>query len=403
MSVNDDNIPAIEVQASDKHMLGMPLADFLARYWQKHALLIRAAMPDFALPLEPEDLAGLSCEPGTLSRLVRHQRKADHWDVRHGPFDEEAFASLPEQDWSLLVQDVDKWDADVAALLEHFAFMPSWRVDDIMVSYATPGGGVGPHVDQYDVFLLQGKGRRRWAINSDRDLLPEHRDDGDLKLLRHFEPDHDWLLQPGDMLYLPPGVAHHGTAEDACMTFSVGMRAPAISEMLVDCADFRAERLPESLRYGDRDLTAADHDPGLIDPVTLDRVSQALGGLATDMSRDALGLWFGSFITRYRAAQVPAPPDRKINDQQLQQALARGAMLLRNPWARLAWMPRGHTAILFTSGESLPCPPDLARALCRHRYLQLERQPGGGDLEALRQLINQGYLRLSAAGVSADG
>lgn len=398
-----DKPPAIEVTGSPEQPLGMPVADFLRVYWQKHPLLIRAALPDFSLPLQPEDLAGLACEESALSRLVRYNRQANAWELRHGPLDEDDFAALPEHDWTLLVEDVDKWDADVAQLLDTFNFMPSWRIDDIMVSYAVAGGGVGAHIDQYDVFLLQGMGPRRWGIDIDTATARDYRKDTEMSLLSGFSPSHEWVLQPGDMLYLPPGVAHEGVAENACMTFSIGMRAPALGEMLIDCAEYRAERLPQSLRYTDADLSPADADPGLIDSLTLDRLARTLGPMAQDMSRDALGLWFGNFITRYRSAQQPAPPNQTITRAMLEKSLRNGAMLLRHPWTRLAWLPRGQSAILFASGESMPCPAALASSLCRQRYLQLDDAPDAETLDVLTELINAGHLHLSAEGVSADG
>src|SRR3546814_488027 len=204
----------------------MPAADFLRDYWQKKPLLIRNALPGFVSPIEPEDLAGLACEDAALSRLVRHDRERDAWTVRHGPFREEEFPGLGDRDWTLLVQDVDKWDADIAALLPKFDFLPRWRIDDVMVSFAATGGSVGAHVDQYDVFLLQALGHRRWQVDT-RDDPPLHfRKDAEIRLLQRFTPSHDWVLAPGDMLYLPPGVPHHGVAEDPCLTFSIGMRAP---------------------------------------------------------------------------------------------------------------------------------------------------------------------------------
>ena len=158
------NALPIEVRGSDGQMLGMPPARFLRDYWQKRPLLVRDAFPGFASPIAPEDLAGLACEEFALSRLVRHDRERDAWQVQHGPFPEALFPTLGERDWTLLVQYVDKWDADVAALLPRFDFLPRWRIDDIMVSFAPTGGSVGAHVDQYDVFLVQGLGRRRWQV-----------------------------------------------------------------------------------------------------------------------------------------------------------------------------------------------------------------------------------------------
>src|SRR3546814_646259 len=166
----------------------MPAADFLRDYWQKKPLLIRNALPGFVSPIEPEDLAGLACEDAALSRLVRHDRERDAWTVRHGPFREEEFPGLGDRDWTLLVQDVDKWDADIAALLPKFDFLPRWRIDDVMVSFAATGGSVGAHVDQYDVFLLQALGHRRWQVDT-RDDPPLHfRKDAEIRLLQRLTP-----------------------------------------------------------------------------------------------------------------------------------------------------------------------------------------------------------------------
>ena len=171
--------PAIEVDAAAAGLLGMPPATFLRDYWQKRPLLIRNAFPGYASPVEPEDLAGLACEDGVLARLIEHDKANDAWKVRHGPFAEDDFPGLPDHDWTLLVQDVDKWDADIRALIPRFGFLPSWRIDDVMISYAATGGSVGAHVDQYDVFLLQAMGHRRWQIDAGRGVpaagLPRRR------------------------------------------------------------------------------------------------------------------------------------------------------------------------------------------------------------------------------------
>ena len=247
----------IEVNATAKHFLGMPAAKFLQEYWQKKPLLIRSAFPDFVSPIEPEDLAGLACEEMALSRIVAHDRERDAWTLRTGPFTEEEFPGMPDHDWTLLVQDVDKWDVDVRGILGHFEFLPRWRIDDVMVSFAATGGSVGAHVDQYDVFLLQAQGHRHWQIDANPNPPTSFRDDVELKLLREFTPSHDWVLGPGDMLYLPPGVPHHGVAEDACLTFSIGMRAPSAAELLGDFVYTLAADADEALRYRDPDLAPA--------------------------------------------------------------------------------------------------------------------------------------------------
>ena len=340
---------AIEVDASSLPPLGMAPEVFLRDYWQKRPLLVRSAFPGFVSPITPEDLAGLACEEAALARVVLHDRKRDRWELRNGPFAEESFPKLPRKDWTLLVQDVDKWDMDVRALLGAFRFLPSWRLDDIMVSFAAPGGSVGAHVDQYDVFLLQAHGHRRWQIDSRPGAPTAFRDDVELKLLSEFTPDHDWVLGPGDMLYLPPGVPHHGVAEDACLTFSIGMRAPSQAELLLDFAEELAAAIPEEARYTDADL-ALPADPAEIDDDAFARVRAALASLQT-LDDAALRRWFGRFITQYRSAGELARPPRAPTLEAAADTLAKGGRLLRHPHARHAWARDGKRAHLHANGQ----------------------------------------------------
>ena len=381
--------------------LGMPAEQFLRDYWQKRPLLIRNAFPDFDSPLQPEDLAGLACEEFALSRLIRHDRSRDGWRVETGPFDEAVFPGLGDRDWTLLVQDVDKWDADVAALLPQFAFLPRWRIDDIMVSFAATGGSVGAHVDQYDVFLLQGQGHRRWQIDASeamgRGVPPQDfRDDVELKLLREFTPTHDWVLGPGDMLYLPPTVPHHGAAEDPCLTFSVGMRAPSVSELMGDYVDTLAAETDESVRYRDADLQLPA-DPYEIDKGAMARVVEALEAMRMQ-DPERLGDWFGSFITGYRNAQQvvagEAPPPRI----ELEWLLSQGqTSLQRNPFTRMAWRRAHDGARLFASGIVWSMPVADARVLAASA--QLDGDTYGALSEAAREvvleLLTQGHYVLT--------
>ena len=355
--------PPIEVDAAAGPPLGMPPAQFLRDYWQKRPLLVRNAFPGFVAPLTPEDLAGLACEEAALSRIVAHDRERDTWLLRHGPFPEDLFPTLPQRDWTLLVQDVDKWDADVAALLAAFDFLPRWRIDDVMVSFAAPGGSVGAHVDQYDVFLLQGQGHRRWLVDASPAPPLGFRDDVELKLLREFSPTHDWLLGPGDMLYLPPGVPHHGIAEDACLTFSIGMRAPAASELLGDFVDTLAADADEALRYRDPDLAPAE-DPNEIDAAAMQRVVEALNVLRMN-DPERLGDWFGRFITLYRAAGEVVPAGPVPARIEVEWQLTHGLRLQRHPWSRMAWRRGGKrgTGLLYVSGEAYPLPLRDAKRL----------------------------------------
>jgi 50S ribosomal protein L16 3-hydroxylase len=392
----------IEIDAADgPHPLGMPPETFLRDYWQKKPLLVRNAFPGFESPLQPEDLAGLACENGVLARIVAHDPGKDTWMLRHGPFPEELFPTLPKHDWTLLVQDVDKWDADVRALLDRFGFLPRWRIDDVMVSFAAPGGSVGAHVDQYDVFLLQAQGRRRWQID-DRPNPPVHfRLDVELKLLQRFAPTHDWVLGPGDMLYLPPGVPHHGVAEDACLTFSVGMRAPAAAELLGDFVDTLASEADESLRFADPGLQPAK-DAFEIDAAAMERVVEALNKLRmNDPAR--LGEWFGRFITTYRTALRPGGSGEGGDGRsriEIEWDLQRGAWLQRDPWTRMAWQRAGRGAKLFVSGEAHALPLADARRIANGERL-------GGDAYAklsitgrdlVQDLLQRGHYALELPG-----
>ncbi|MFN7781699.1 MAG: JmjC domain-containing protein [Lysobacterales bacterium] len=389
--------PPIEVQASAKQRLGMAPAAFLRDYWQKRPLLIRGAFADRACPITPEDLAGLACEDGALSRLVLHDRRKDHYALETGPFPEERFAGLGERDWTLLVQDVDKWDADVAALKQHYGFLPRWRIDDIMISYAVPGGSVGPHVDQYDVFLMQGLGERRWQIDVDPAVPKTFREGAQLRLLQQFTPSHDWVLCPGDVLYLPPGVPHHGVAETPCLTLSLGMRAPSVNELVTDLADELGTQLSEELRYVDPDL-APVRDVAEIDAAALARVRGALAPLLA-MDDAALGRWFGRFITAYRNAGTPQPGPRLPSRAKLEDTLAAGGQLGWHPFSRSAWARQGRGALMFVHGESYPCSPAGAKRLARGDALSIADWAAfkAQDRESAWALLQAGHLILQPA------
>jgi 50S ribosomal protein L16 3-hydroxylase len=384
-----------EIDAALRPPLGMAPEAFLRDYWQKRPLLIRNAFPGFVSPIAPEDLAGLACEEAALSRLIAHDRSGDSWMVRHGPFEEELFPQLGDHDWTLLVQDVDKWDMDVAALLPAFDFLPRWRIDDIMVSFAATGGSVGAHVDQYDVFLLQAHGHRRWQIDASVAMgraQPEvaFRSDVELKLLREFHATHEWVLEPGDMLYLPPGVPHHGVAEDPCLTFSVGMRAPSAAELLGDFVDTLAADADEALRYADPDLAVPD-DPNEIDAAAMTRVVAALNALRMN-DPDRLGDWFARFSTLYRAAGEVAPPDGVPSRIELEWDLGQGATLARHTYSRAVWRRAGKGARLFVSGLGFALPVRDARTIAAAAMLD------GPQYAALSQAGRDAVFALVEAG-----
>ena len=261
---------------------GLSAQTFMQRHWHKKPLVIRQAIPEFVPPLDRGDLIAMAADPDVESRLVV-QPSVDGknaWKFRHGPFTRKSLPPLKQPGWTLLVQGVDLHDERVHALMNQFRFVPDARLDDVMISYATEGGGVGPHFDSYDVFLLQAHGQRRWRIGRQKDLslVPNM----PLKILDRFEPEEEFVLNPGDMLYLPPRYAHDGIAMGDCMTYSIGFRAPGraelASELLQRLAEDAAEAVGEAL-YRDPKQSAVEHSA---------RIPEALMEFARDALTDAV-------------------------------------------------------------------------------------------------------------------
>ena len=372
---------------------GLTAREFLRDYWQKKPLLVRQAFPDFESPIDADELAGLALEEEVESRLVIEHGERP-WELRRGPFEDDTFSTLPERDWTLLVQAVDQFVPEVGELLENFRFLPSWRIDDVMISFAAPGGSVGPHFDNYDVFLLQGQGKRNWKIgqmcDSDSPLI-EH---ADLRILADFAQTDEWTLEPGDMLYLPPRLAHYGVAEDDCLTYSVGFRAPSAAEVLTHFTDFLTQFLPDEERYTDADAQPVS-DPHQIQHDALDRLK---GLLAEHMSDERLLLtWFGQFMTEPRYPELVA--GEALSEEDLIDSLEQGAILIRNPSARLAWSEVDDNLLLFASGQSRLLPGEmraLLKLICAADALHIENLgPWLGDENALMlicELVKQGSL-----------
>ena len=246
---------------------GLSPTRFLRDYWHKRPLLIRNAVPGFNGLLPPSEMQRLACRDDVESRLI--QGSGTRWQLDHGPFSKSDFKRLPKSEWTLLVQSLNHLLPEADALLSHFNFVPHARLDDLMVSYAVPGGSVGPHFDSYDVFLLQGQGHRRWQISTQTDLALL--DGAPLRILRHFDAEEEWVLGPGDMLYLPPHVAHYGVAEDPCTTYSIGFRAPTTDELAQGFLMHLQDTLTLEGRYADPDLRLQAH-PGEISRAMLKQI-----------------------------------------------------------------------------------------------------------------------------------
>ncbi|MBN3727887.1 cupin domain-containing protein [Burkholderia sp. Ac-20379] len=352
-------------------------AQFMRRYWQKKPLLIRQAIPGIVPPLTREALFELAADMDAESRLITHFR--NRWQLDHGPFEARALPSVNKREWTLLVQGADLHDDAARALLERFRFVPDARLDDLMISYATDGGGVGPHFDSYDVFLLQVHGKRRWRIGAQTDL--SLREDLPLKVLENFAPTEEWVLEPGDMLYLPPHIAHDGIAEGECMTCSIGFRAPSAGELTGQFLYYLAER--GALRHGARaDALYRDpRQPAVDRPAQLpaamvEKVEAVLNGIR--WTPREIESFLGSYLSEPKSNVVFDAPDDPLDEDDFAAEAGRlGVRLDRK--AALMYNARSY----FINGEENPLSgtakwlPELAdrRCLGAKRFVTHSRHP----------------------------
>lgn len=335
----------------------LDIGRFLHESWQKKPLLIRNPWVSWRNPLEPDELAGLACLDEVESRLIRHS--ADDLELEHGPLPEDRFSQLGRDPWTLLVQAVDHHVPAVAALLEPFRFIPNWRIDDVMVSYAVDGGGVGAHFDQYDVFLVQGLGRRRWQVGEHCDDATELMPRDDLRLLANFQPTDEWILEPGDILYVPPRFAHNGVAvSDDCMTYSIGFRAPSRAELIGSWCESIVAQLEDDDRYVDPDLTAQPN-PGELSAEAIERLHAMVAEKLLD--RSDFTTWFGQYNTLPKNPEMDWQADEPTDPGHVRMLAAQHVPLLRNPASRFAFVREGpHDVALFVDGERFVCTGEVA-------------------------------------------
>jgi 50S ribosomal protein L16 3-hydroxylase len=368
-------------------------AAFLRDTWQQKPLLIRNPWRAWKNPLDPDDLAGLACEDHVESRLIVQKPKT--WKVEPGPIPETRFGKLGKAPWTLLVQAVDHHVPDVAALIAPFRFIPNWRIDDVMVSYASDGGGVGPHFDQYDVFLVQGLGTRRWQIgglcDDDTELLPHD----DLRLLANFEATEEWLLEPGDMLYVPPRFAHNGVAVgDDCMTYSIGFRAPSRSELIAHYVDDVLAGLSDDDRYGDAGLVA-QANPGEITADALARLHAMVLEKLTD--RDAFARWFGAHNSTPKYPDIDWAPEEAVSVEELRARLAAGEALHRNPASRFSFVRQDAGVLLFVDGEAFECAGEVgmfAEMLCAGEQVVVGSNLAESAMTLISSLLERGTVTI---------
>ncbi len=329
---------------------GISPEQFLAEYWQKKPLLIRQAIPGFSGTIERDALLDLARDPDVESRLVRQTRAG--WEVLHGP-QRASDLKRKSDPWTVLVQGVNLWDSATDALMRRFNFIPQSRLDDLMISYAVDGGGVGPHFDDYDVFLLQGLGQRRWQIShqSDRAFV----EDAPLKILQRFKPEFDWVLEPGDMLYLPPEWAHNGVAIGECMTYSIGFRSPRADELVSEFLAYVQENLCIDGIYADPDLQLQTNSAE-VSAAMVNQVSSMIERLTWD--RTDIGDFLGRYLSEPKAAVVFEAPDTPLSEKRFVSAASKRGIALTIKSVMLF-----HGDEIYLNGEALDCVEEDIDAL----------------------------------------
>ena len=366
---------------------GMSPERFLREHWQKKPLLVRQAVPGFRGLLDRDALLRLATRPDAVSKLVvHHARRKQRWERHDGPFGTLDTGMLPARDWTLLVHGIESLVRGGWALLRQFDFIPAARVDDLMVSYAAAGGTVGPHDDRYDVFLLQGPGRRRWRVAREYNPVPDP--SAAIRVLQPFEAEDEWVLEPGDMLYLPPGVAHHGIAETECLTYSIGFLAPSRAQLVESFLGW----LGNTLSLDDEALYTDPQRRPARDPLALDRGMLGFLDEATRAIRWTprhLEDFLGCFLTRPRPHTLFHAPAQPISEVAFAKRLGkRGRLELSLPTRALHRGTR-----IFVNGQAHALDAQSHEALLpllRDRTLQLPARNAAPQL--LHGFYREGWL-----------
>jgi 50S ribosomal protein L16 3-hydroxylase len=377
------------------HLGELTVEEFIADYWQKKPVCIRNGIAFQEALIAVDELAGLALEPEVESRLIENKGDIKNWQVIHGPLSEADFNKERDFPWTLLVQGVDCFVPEVHDFLAKFRFLPSWRLDDLMISYATKGAGVGAHYDRYDVFLIQGEGQRQWQVGqtcNENSALMVH---DQLSLLQNFELSEEFILNPGDMLYIPPLVAHKGVAlSDVCVTYSVGFRSPSHGDVLTTFADERSMDISADLRLKDHGFTSNSGEISAADVEGLMRL------MRDQITPENVAQWFGKHSTE---AKYPAldMSEEAMDQTELESIISDAYGVLRvSEGVRLAYTWQGDGGLtLFVQGEALPCPPDataFVEAIANQWLLEVDEMvalvANDAAMAMLLILHNQGYL-----------
>ncbi|MDH2916842.1 MAG: cupin domain-containing protein [Gallionella sp.] len=362
---------------------GLTPQQFLRDYWQKKPLLIRQAVPGFKGLLDPQQLIGLACTEDAQARLVTQQR--GKFGLQHSPFTPDDFKDFGKAKWSVLVQGVNHFLPEATELVKRFNFIPHARLDDLMVSYAPKGGGVGPHFDIYDVFLLQGYGHRRWQISTQADqALIEG---APLRILKDFRVEQEWVLEPGDMLYLPPQCAHNGIAEDDCMTYSIGFRTPWYQELAEQFLVYLQDRIEIKGTYADPDLKLQKH-PSEIGPEMLQQVAEAIHKIKWD--DEDVANFLGCYLSEPKPHIFFDSPSKPLSEIKFAQAVQKSGVTLD-----LKTQMQCHGSTVFINGDA--CPVSKAayrvlRELADYRELAADTELTQGVIELLYEWYMDGFL-----------
>jgi 50S ribosomal protein L16 3-hydroxylase len=371
---------------------GISKEQFLKEYWQKKPLLIRQAYPNFEPLIPADELAGMSLEEEVESRIIMENGPDSPWQLISGPFEEDTFATLPKDKWTLLIQGVDQWVPEAADLLQDFNFIPNWRIDDLMISFATDGGSVGPHYDQYDVFLLQAEGQREWRIGQMCSEQDEFLKETKLRLLAKFEETDRWILEPGDMLYLPPRLAHYGISQGNCQTYSIGFRAPSQSELMHSLVDQIDASSNEDQRYGDPELALQAHS-GEINEAALQQVRDFMTQALADPI--LLSDTIGKLMTEAKYPQERDEDDLASKDSYKISDLKYDLQAIdiqRELHSRFAFNKSDNSISFYAGGKVYPI---TASSLEFSQYLTQQRQYNGQQLQTFCEDRDNEKLMLS--------
>lgn len=374
--------------------------EFKQLFWQKKPVLLPKLVENFADALSAEELAGLACEELVESRLITEFEKGNYL-LRNGPFTEPDFTQLPSSNWTILVQAVDQWVDEIADLKRLFEFIPSWRIDDIMVSFAATGGSVGPHFDYYDVFLLQGAGKRNWKVGQRCDSNTKLLANSELSLLTNFAATMEFNLEAGDALYIPPRYAHWGIAKSDSLCYSIGFRAPSMAEMIEGFSDFIIKSQDPAQRFEDSEIHA-DQRSGEIRTSQLNSSFQRLFREFSD--RDTFIAWFGCYVSQPKYPELIEPIENPFSSVELVSLLDTGVILRKNPSSRFAFIEStaNSSVSMFVDGAMTTFPIEKSGAvawLCESKHFELDGSAkflaDAEIAELLRQLLNQGSLLTS--------